>query len=491
MTKSDRINVWFVEPQSRQGRPFNAWIKRWPLLGPITLASWLHERGYAVAVYNENISGPLLQNTRALEEVAAAEVVGISIMTPTAARGYAIADHLRQRRRPPRIVFGGVHATFCPDEALQHGDVVVRGEAEAVIEAIARGEIREGIVTGTPLTDLDALPTLRHDLLRDFEHMFGRFRRREAYELPVMTSRGCPYNCEYCTVTRMFGRRVRRQSVEKVCDDIARHRQRGFRRFFFYDDNLMTDRGWMGELCARLAPHRLRFNAQVRADFHWLDAARKRRDDTLLRALRKAGGDVLYIGYETIDDRTARDWHKGYRGAGMLQDRLAEDTHILHEHGFWLHGMFVLGPQHTRRTAEQIVKFARRCQIESLQISILTPFPGTPLMEQMRPHLVLNRFPADWDYYDGTHCVYGHSRLGLEEFQKTVLEAHRKFYGWGGWSLRRLRAVAAERHTSLVHKLLHFWAQARTARTTLRAWRAETRAFLATVNARMVGVSLR
>jgi len=475
--------VRFIEPQGRRGRPFNAWITRWPLLGPITLASVLDARGYDVAVYNENISGPLLEDSAALEEICSADVVGISIMTPTAARGYAIADRIRQQRPALKIVFGGVHATFCPEEALSHGDIVVRGEGESVIEAIASGEIRQGIVRGDPVVDLDSIPTLNHFLMRDFDKLFRRFRPRGLYQLPVMTSRGCPYGCRYCTVTRMFGRKVRRQSVEKVHHDICRYAEQGFRHFFFYDDNFTTDRNWTPRLLERMAPMRLRFNAQVRADFHWLDRARRRRDDVVLRGMRKAGGDVLYIGYETIDESTAKQWHKGYGGRGSLRSRLLEDTRILHENGFWIHGMFVLGPQHTRRTADQIVAFARRSELETLQISILTPFPGTPLMVQMRPHLVLDNFPADWDYYDGTHCVYNHSRLGIEAFQKTVLEAHRRFYGWGGWSLRRFRALAGQR-TPVVNKLAELWAQAATARTTLRSWKEETRSFLETIKAR-------
>ncbi|MFQ5807067.1 MAG: B12-binding domain-containing radical SAM protein [Phycisphaerae bacterium] len=475
--------VRLIEPRTRPGRPFNAWINRWPLLGPIILASILEERGYDVAVYNENISGSLLENGEALEEICSADVVGISIMTPTASRGYAIADHVRQRRPAPRIVFGGVHATFCPQEALSHGDIVVRGEGESVIEEIACGTIRQGIVEGAPVASLDSIPTLNHFLMRDFQKLFGRFRPRELYQLPVMASRGCPYGCKYCTVTRMFGRRVRRQSVEKVHYDICRYAEQGFRHFFFYDDNFTTDRKWTKRLLARLAPMRLRFNAQVRADFHWLDRARRHRDEDLLRGMRAAGGDVLYIGYETIDETTAKQWHKGYGGHGSLKSRLMEDSRVLHENGFWIHGMFVLGPQHTRRTADQIVAFARRSELETLQISILTPFPGTPLMEQMRPHLVLDDFPADWDYYDGTHCVYNHSRLGIEGFQRTVLDAHRRFYGWGGWSLRRLRAVTGQR-IPIVEKLSQLWSNAATARTTLRSWKAETRAFIETVKAR-------
>lgn len=475
--------VRFIEPQGRPGRPFNAWIARWPLLGPITLATILHERGHDAVVYNENISGSLLDNSEAYSDVCSADVVGISIMTPTAKRGYNLADRIRQDAPAAKIVFGGVHASFLPAEGLAHGDMVVCGEGETVIEAIATGELQSGIIRAPRLEDLDSIPTLDHSLMRDFEKLLAGCRRRELYELPLMASRGCPHGCTYCSVTRMFGRKVRRQSVQKVHQDVCRYVERGFRRLFFYDDNFITDRRWTKPLLERLRPMRIQFNAQARADFHWLDGQRRRRDEPLLRLMRRAGGDVLYVGYETVDDSTARQWRKGYRGTGSLAARLHEDTRILHDNGFWIHGMFILGPQHTTKTAESIVGFARRSQIESLQISILTPFPGTPLFEQMQPHLLFSDFPADWDYYDGAHCVYNHSRLGVEGLQNTVLNAHRRFYRWGGWSLRRLRA-AMEQRMPVADKLAQLWSHARIARTMLRQWREELESFLDIARAR-------
>ena len=114
--------VRLIEPRGRPGRPFNAWIGRWPLLGPITLATILHDRGFDVAVYNENISGSVLDNPAAYEDICSADMAGVSIMTSTAARGYAIADRIKRDAPNVKVVFGGVHATFLPDEALPHGD---------------------------------------------------------------------------------------------------------------------------------------------------------------------------------------------------------------------------------------------------------------------------------------------------------------------------------------------------------------------------------
>ena len=481
--------IRLIEPGGRPGRPFNAWIRRWPLLGPITLATILDRRGYDVAVYNENISGSTLDNAEILEDLCTADVVGISVMTPTANRGYQIADRIRREAPQVTIAFGGAHVTFLPEEARRHGDVVVRGEGETVIESIASGQIKEGIVQAEPLEDLDALPTLDYKLMRDFDRLLALSGSRERYELPVMTSRGCPHGCTYCSVTRMFGRRVRRQSPQKVLRDLARHGEQGFRHFFFYDDNLTSDRRWARELLERMSALRTRFNAQVRADCHWADGERKTLDRPLLNAMRRAGGDVLYIGYETIDDSTAKRWRKGYRGGGSLERRLREDTQILHDNGFWIHGMFILGPQNTQRTADRVVDFARRSGIETMQISILTPLPGTPLMDQLRPHLIFTDYPGDWDYYDGTHCVYGHGRMSIEGLQRAVLRAHRRFYGWTGWSMRRIRALLEQRMPAWA-KLPELWANARIARTTLRQWRREMKEFLELVRIK-TGESLR
>ncbi len=476
--------IRFVEPSGRPGRPFNAWIRRWPLLGPITLATILKQRGYDVAVYNENISGPLRPDSEAYQDICSADVVGISIMTPTANRGYALADEIHQCHPGVRIVFGGVHATFCPQEALTHGNIVVRGEGETVIEAIASGQIESGIIDAQPLGDLDALPTLDHWLTRDFDTLLGWCRRRELYELPVMTSRGCPYGCTYCSVTRMFGRKVRRQSVQKVYHDIRHYAEQGFRHLFFYDDNLTADRHWSKQLLQRMRPLRMRFNAQTRVDFHWQDAQRRRQDCELLGLMHDAGGNVLYVGYETVEGSTAQTWQKGYRGGGRLDQRLKQDTRILHDNGFWIHGMFILGPQHDKRTARRIVNFARDSEIESIQISVLTPFPGTPLFQQMHPHLLLSRFPEDWDFYDGAHCVYDHACLGIAGLQQVMLKAHRQFYRWGGWSLRRIRAMMSE-PVSPREKLIQLWTNAQTARKVMREWRRETGSFLEMATERM------
>ena len=478
--------IRFVEPASRAGRPFNMYTRRWPLMGPIILATMLHQRGYDVRIHNENISGHVEDDPETYQDICSADVVGFSIMTPTAMRAYELANRIREDTGRPTLVFGGSHATFKPQEALAYGDLVVRGEAENIIEDIASGEVDEGIVQAEPPRDLDQLPTPNHHLVRDFNHLVESTGRQSRYPLPAMTSRGCPHACKYCSVTRMFGRRVRRQSVDKVTEDLQNFADQGFRRVFFYDDNFTQNRRWTRELLERVGPLNMHFSAQTRVDFHWENRRKRKKDEELVQAMKRSGGDVLYVGYETIDDSTAEEWHKGYGKNGGLEARLAEDTHILHDMGFWVHGMFILGPQHTESNASRIVDFARRAALESMQISVLTPFPGTPLMDEMRPYLVFRDFPQDWDYFDGAHCTYNHGRLGLTKLQNVVLRAHEKFYTAGRSTLRRVRKIL-NAGSSLTQELGELWRHIDIAKETFKAWKKETAVFLELARSKLEG----
>jgi radical SAM superfamily enzyme YgiQ (UPF0313 family) len=483
ITEAMARKVRFIEPLSRPGRPFNGWIRRWPLLGPILLASILERQGYDVAVYNENVSGPLQDNPACLEDICSADLVGLTIMTATATRGYGLARLLRLSGFGGTIAFGGVHATFCPEEAIQFGDVVVCGEGEGIICALAAGDIRGGIHHPHPPQDLDSLPPPRHELMIDFEKLLALAGGRQNYELPVMASRGCPHGCVYCSVTQMYGRTVRRQSHERIQADLELYVKRGFRRVFFYDDNLVADREWTRNLLARIEPLHIRWHAQARVDLHWMDPQRSQCDHQLLAAMRRSGCDLLYIGYETVDEATARLWNKGYRGQDRLDNRLMEDSRILHEHGIWIHAMFILGPDHDQAYIDRVVDFSRRARLETMQLSVLTPLPGTPLFQQMQDKLLLKNFPEDWDFYDGTHCVYPHRRMSIESLQRAVLAAHLQFYRSLGPAWQRLRKVLGQ-SGSVSRRVGQLWRHARLGPPIFNQWRNETYRYIEMIRRR-------
>jgi radical SAM superfamily enzyme YgiQ (UPF0313 family) len=432
--------VRFVEPQSRQGTLFAPYVRQWPLMGPVILGTILHELGHNVVIYNENATGSVLDDPRVLADLCEADWVGISIMTPTANRGYAIADGIRARSRRPRIAIGGVHATFRSQEALEHADFVVAGEGEGVVGDLVEGRLPPGVIQGLPVQDMNTLPLPRHELIHQHHRLWSDTYGQELYRVPLVTSRGCPYNCKYCSVTALFGHRYRYRSAEKVIGDIRRLYDRGYRRLFFYDDNFTADRGRVRTILDAVRELGITWNAQARLDFHWKDPGRRDHCDwPLLDVMRRSGGDVMFIGYETIEEEVARRWRKGYQGAGSLAERSAEDTRILHDAGFWIHGMFVAGPEQDEGSLDRMVQFAERNHIESLQISALTPFPGTATFEECKDRLLFTSFPEDWALYDGMHALCDNVRMGIERFQRKLFEAHKAFYRDCAFSLSRAR----------------------------------------------------
>lgn len=220
LVKSREIKrIVFIEPRSPDRHIFS----RYPLprLGSIILGTLLEREGRYVKVYVEEM-GDL-----DLKEAFNADLVGISTITSTAPRAYAIADQLRKRGVP--VVFGGVHATFLPDDALDHADYVLRGEAEdsmpKLIAALEEGRGLESVpglsfrVGGHTfhnpgmgqVQDLDSLP------IPDFSMVMGK---KNMKVFPIQTSRGCPFNCNFCTVTEMFGRAYRYRSKENVLREL-------------------------------------------------------------------------------------------------------------------------------------------------------------------------------------------------------------------------------------------------------------------------------
>ena len=217
--------ICLIEPKSADYHIFSRF--KLPRLGLPLLGETLKKKGYDVTIYN--------QENRELDylDICDADLAGISITTSTAPEGYRIARLLKTLSggRLP-IVFGGVHATFKPGEALEHGDYVLCGEADEVfpgiIDGLCSGEIKSGAIHTELVKDLDALPFPDFGLIKDFSPDI----------IPIQTSRGCPYNCTFCSVTPMFGKQYRTFSIGYVLEMLSRY---GNRFVFFYDDNFTHD----------------------------------------------------------------------------------------------------------------------------------------------------------------------------------------------------------------------------------------------------------
>ncbi|MEW6071978.1 MAG: radical SAM protein [Planctomycetota bacterium] len=277
--------VAFVEPAGSESNVFEDYM-RLPLMGPFHLGTILHDAGHDVRIYSENVLGQRIDPFR-----VQADVYCITSLTLNADRARLLAHQIKQIHRDSRVIIGGIHASLLPANFVDVADHVVCGEAERIIVDLVEGRVGEQIVAGAPVEDLDSLPPVNYGLLEQ-SHRLG--------VIPIMTSRGCPFDCDFCTVTKIFGRRFRVQSPERVLDELNRAVRYFGRRFFFYDDNFTANRDRIGSLCGLIARAGLRIHwtAQVRADLA--------RDPELVEEMERVGCRRVFIGFESIRRNRSR-----------------------------------------------------------------------------------------------------------------------------------------------------------------------------------------
>jgi len=417
--------IVFVEPKAPERHVFSRW--KLPRLGTVVLATRLKQAGYDVKVFVEDVA-PV-----DYEAFFSADLVGISTITSTAPRAYEFA-HAAKRAGIP-VVMGGPHVTFLPDEALQYCDYVFRGEADdhivALVRCIGSGHglktfpslsyHADDKVVHNPLCqacpDVDSLPAPDLSLVEGFD-----LNTKANKVVPIQTSRGCPFDCTFCSVTKMFGRAYRFRSTENVMSELRALRNRWV---FIYDDNFTANRERAKALCRAMIRENLglRWSAQIRCD-----AAK---DPELLDLMTEAGCYYVYIGFESVSPTVLKGYEKR-QSVEQMELAIRE----IHRRHIRIHGMFIFGGDlDTSETFRETVRFARSHHIESAQFMILVPLPGTPVFDEMdRQGRLLSR---DWSLYDAHHVVFEPKNMSTFELQVETLRAFCRFYSlWP--ALRRL-----------------------------------------------------
>jgi len=378
-----------------------------PLLGSLYLGTLLAQAGHEVSVLVDK--GPLSalrRGGRLHPLIRNADVVAISVMTSTAPRAYRIADLIRAKYPRTRVVLGGPHPTFCPEEALEHADLVVRGEGEGIVDAIV--DDAKGILDGKHLDDLDSLPIPDLNLLGKMVHLV-RY-------VPLSGSRGCPFDCSFCSVTAMFGRKFRFRSVENVLDELAYRHRHGMRKIFFTDDHFAMQPERTKAILEGMLKRGL--------DIHWMAQVRIEvaQDPELLELISRTKCSQLFIGLESINPATLKAYNK-HQTVEDIRDCLSK----LRKYNIPVCGMFVIGADDdTPESLEATLKFSIDEGLDNAQFTILIPLPGTRIYTQMEEEgRILDR---NWAHYDGTHVVFrpcNFSRLTLQEQAVSMWE---RFY---------------------------------------------------------------
>jgi anaerobic magnesium-protoporphyrin IX monomethyl ester cyclase len=410
--------IIFIEPKAPNLHIFSKF--QLPRLGSFILGTMMKNRGWEVEIIVEQT-----QNIQ-FQKITGADLVGISTITPTAPRAYAIADRIRDMEIP--VIMGGPHVTYLVEEGLGHADYIIRGEGERALMALIDAwegkrcfsEVpnlayrTDGKITLNPmqpsLENLDTIPFPDFSLLKNKLLHIGLRKT-----IPVQTSRGCPFNCSFCSVTGMFGKKYRFRSTENIIRELRQYNHPR-NDIFFYDDNFTANRNRAKELLRKMIEEgfTFRWSTQVRVDIA--------KDLELVRLMKKAGCHTLYIGFESINPESLKEMHKAQTVDDMMQA-----IKTLHKYRINIHGMFVYGfDEDNWKTVQKTVKFAKKAKLSSTQFLILTPLPGSELYNRLNTE---NRIQfQDWNLYDAHHVVFRPKCFSFFDLQKAQIFSHKKFY---------------------------------------------------------------
>ncbi len=340
-----------------------------------------------------------------------ADLIGLSFMTCSAPRAYQIAFRFRKEKRKP-VIAGGYHPTFLPEEVLQHVDAVCVGEAETavpeMIQDFLAGALKRVYRAGP--VPLAGLPVPNRSLIR-----------KGAYALvdTLQATRGCPHSCSFCSISAFYGRAFRVRPVEEVLQEL----QTIGRYLLFMDDNLISDVDYAKELFRRMIPLRKRWISQAGVQI----AA----DDELLTLAEQSGCRGLFIGFESLSDDNLRRWRKSFNRSRDYQ-RIVQK---LHQHGIGVCAGMVFGYDwDSAGVFPFTLEFLESARVDAVQATILTPFPGTELFQEMSSSGRL--FEKDWEKYDFSHVVFEPRNMTRETLQQGHDWLLSRFYSRGAIARR-------------------------------------------------------
>ncbi|MBD3344950.1 MAG: radical SAM protein [Chitinivibrionales bacterium] len=416
MNPRTKKSVVFIEPAGSEANVFENYM-RLPLTGCLYLGTILHNAGYPVRIYNENILSQKI-DPFAIQ----ADVYCISALTVSANRAKHLANQIRKVYPHAKILIGGIHASLLPREFVDCADHVIQGEAEANIVDIIEGAYEETIIQGKAIENIENLPLIEYSLLEGVETMSI---------IPIMTSRGCPFDCNFCTVTKIFGKKFRMQSAERIVEEI-KHALKFFktRDIFFYDDNFSANKKRVERLCDLIEQEKLdiSWTAQVRSDIS--------KSPELIGRMERTGCRFFFIGFESINDATLKALHKS-----QTKSDIEKAIDIIHKKGISIHGMFMFGEDNdTPATIHETVDFAIHHHIDTVQFMILTPFPGTQVYEKIENENRL--YHTRWEFFNGMYLVFQPKSMSASVLQKEVLIAYRKFYSLPRVMMEGLKQLA-------------------------------------------------
>ncbi|NTV03056.1 MAG: radical SAM protein [Chlorobiaceae bacterium] len=356
------------------------------------------------------------------EDFSGFDVVAVTSRTLNATKAYSIGDRALAQNRI--VLFGGVHPTMLHDEAASHCTSVVYGEIESVWQELASDVIRgtmKGLYRSGNLQPMTAMQR------PDFGYALqSRNAKRYAARIPILATKGCPVGCSFCTTPVVYGKSYRYRELDLVLDEMRYHQERLGKRevtFSFMDDNISFRPHYFTDLLDAMGKLGVRWNANISMNFlHKPEVA---------EVAGRSGCDLMSIGFESLNPDVLKSMNKGSNRLQNYETAVGN----LHRNGIAIQGYFMFGfDDDDEKSFQSTYDFIMKNRIEFPVFSLVTPFPGTPFFEEMKPRI--RHF--DWDRYDTFHLMYEPKKMAGGKLIENFIKLHREVYK-GGAILKRMQ----------------------------------------------------
>jgi anaerobic magnesium-protoporphyrin IX monomethyl ester cyclase len=395
--------------------------------------------GAALRAAGHDVQLEIMQSQNVYPDFAGADIVGISCNTVQFKSGLKIAKAAKALGKT--VIMGGPHPTTNPEEALQSGyvDYVVRAEGEVTIVELLRGlqtgkEFIPEKVLGISYIDKESGKIVSNPN-RPFIHALDQipFPMREAkyrynkdisskpngsVTFPIVTTRGCPYGCKFCQTHVLAGRRFRIRSIENVVKEVEQIvKKYNPEEIVFIDDIINFDSERLVSLFGRLIEKGLPVIKWVMGRADLLIENPKTAE-----VMGKGGVQQMFLGIESPSEHVLKAYRKGGKASSNASVKAVQ---ILKQNGIETWGAFIIGaPQETMEDIKRTIEFAKFLNPGTAEFSILTPYPGTELWDEVKPRI----FTQDWDLYDALHPVFKTDHISPDELRKALVKAYVSFY---------------------------------------------------------------
>ncbi len=393
-----------IQPKSETGMMVDSGSVSMPL--NLIMVATLASRLFDVTLIDERTGDEVP------EDFSGYDVVAITSRTLNATKAYKIGDRALAQNKI--VLLGGVHPTMQHEEATQHCTSVVYGEVESIWNELAPDILNGSMKRLYRAQELRSMTAMQPP---DFSFALNsKNARRYSERIPILATKGCPVGCNFCTTPTVYGKSYRYREIDLVLDEMRYHQERLGKKkvtFSFMDDNISFRPSYFTELLEEMAKLGVRWNANISMNFlHKPEVA---------EIAGQSGCDLMSIGFESLNPDVLKSVNKG---ANRLQN-YSTVVGNLHNNGVAIQGYFMFGfDDDTDKSFQAAYDFIMQNRIEFPVFSLVTPFPGTPYYEEMKPRI--RHF--DWDKYDTYHYMFEPKNMSGEKLLENFVKLQKEVY---------------------------------------------------------------